>query len=61
MTYGGELPNKGPDLVRTTFEEICDYKEMKLVDVYGVCTDDYMPVAKNTKALKDVYEMGLRV
>ncbi|MGE5633315.1 MAG: flavodoxin family protein [Caulobacteraceae bacterium] len=61
MTYGGELPNKGPELVKTTFEEICDYKEMKLIDVYGVCTDDYMPVAENTKALKDVYEMGLRV
>lgn len=60
MTYGGEMPNKGPELVKTTFEEICDYKDMKLVDVYGVCTDDYMPVVENTEALKDVYEMGLR-
>lgn len=61
MTYGGEQPNNGPDLVKTTFEEICDYKEMNLIDVYSVCTDDYMPVAENTKALRDVYEMGLRV
>lgn len=60
MTYGGELPNKGPELVKATFEEICDYKEMKLVDVYGVCTDDYMPVADNTDALKEVYELGLK-
>lgn len=61
MTYGGELPNKGPELVKTAFEEICDYKEMDLIHVYGVCTDEYMPVAENTKALMDVYEMGLKV
>jgi len=61
MTYGGELPNKGPELVKTTFEEICDYKEMDLIHVYGVCTDDYMPLAENTKALKDVYEMGMKI
>ncbi len=60
MTYGGELPNKGPELVKTIFEEICDYKDMKLIDVYGICTDDYMPSAENTEALKDVYEMGLK-
>lgn len=61
MTYGGELPNKGPELVKTMFEEICDYKEMKLIDTYGVCTDDYMPVAENSKALKDVYELRLKI
>lgn len=61
MTYGGELPNKGPDLVKTTYEEICDYRKMDLIHVYGVCTDDYMPVAENSKVLKDVYEMGLTV
>lgn len=61
MTYGGELPNKGPELVKTAFEEICSYKEMKLIHVYGVCTDEYMPMAENTKALNDVYEMGLEI
>ena len=61
MTYGGELPNKGPDLIKTAFAEICDYKNMDLVHVYGVCTDDYMPAAENTKALNDVYEMGMNV
>ncbi len=61
MTYGGELPNKGPELVKTMFEEICDYKNMELVDVYGVCTEEYLPVAENTKALKDVYGMGFKV
>lgn len=61
MTYGGELPNKGPELVRETFEEICEYKEMNLLHVYGVCTDDYMPVDKNIEALRAVYELGASV
>lgn len=34
---------------------------MDLIDVYGVCTDDYMPVVENAEALGDVYWMGLRV
>ncbi|MEA4846866.1 MAG: flavodoxin family protein [Clostridiaceae bacterium] len=61
MSYGGELPNKGPDIVKSTFEEICDYRDMELIHAYGVCTDDYMPVAENKNALQDVYKMGLSV
>jgi len=61
MTYGGEQPNNGPDLIRTTFEEICAYKEMELVHVYSACTDDYMPVSKNIEALIEVYELGSKV
>lgn len=61
MTYGGELPNKGPEIVKICFEEICDYKEMKLIDVCGVCTDEYMPVAENAAALRDAYEMGSKI
>lgn len=61
MTYGGELPNNGPDLVKTTFEEICEYKEMQLLHVYGVCTDDYIPVAENAEALSHVYKIGTEV
>ncbi len=38
MTYERELPNKGPELLKPTFEEIYDYKNMNLIDVYGVCT-----------------------
>jgi len=34
---------------------------MKLVHIYSVCTDDYMPVAENTEALKSVYRLGLEV
>ncbi len=61
MTYGGDLPNSGPELVKTAFEDICEYKEMDLIHVYGACTDDYMPVAQNTKALAEVHVMGSRL
>lgn len=58
MTYGGALPNSGPELVERTFTDILDYIECELVKVYGVCTDEYMPIEQNLKALKDVYEIG---
>lgn len=61
ITYGGELPNSGPELVKTAFRDICEYKEMKLVHVYSVCTDDYMPMAENTEALNAVYRLGLEI
>lgn len=58
MTYGGALPNSGPELVERTFRDICEYIEIELVDIYGVCTDDYIPVAENTEALNEVYILG---
>lgn len=58
MTYGGELPNSGPELVEKTFRDICDYTGMKLAGIYGVCTDEYIPVKENEKALREVYEIG---
>lgn len=61
MTYGGNLPNKGPEIVRISFEEICKYTDMNLIDVYGVCTDEYLQVTENPKALQDVYDMGLKI
>lgn len=61
MTYGGALPNSGPELVERTFKDICEYIEVELVNVYGVCTDDYIPVEENTEALKDVYELGKNI
>lgn len=61
MTYGGALPNSGPELVERTFRDICEYIECELVKVYGVCTDEYMPVEQNADALKEVYEIGRAV
>jgi len=61
MTYGINLPNKGPELIKASFEEICEFAKMNLVDVYGVCANKSMPVAENAKVLKDVYEMGRKI
>jgi hypothetical protein len=61
MTYGGALPNSGPEIVERTFRDICDYVGINLVKVYGVCTDEYMPVEKNTDALREVYEIGKNI
>lgn len=61
MTYGGALPNLGPELAEKSLREICDYLKMDVVQVYGVCTDEYMPVAENEEALKEVYELGKKI
>lgn len=61
MSYGIELPNRGPDIIRAAFEEICRYTKMNLADVYGVCANKSMPVADNAQALTAVYELGRKV
>lgn len=61
MTYGGALPNSGPGLVEKTFKDICDYIDVELVKVYGVCTDENITVDGNTQVLKDVYEIGKNI
>lgn len=61
LTYGGALPNSGPVLVEKTFKEIFDYIGIDLVKTYGACTDEYIQVKDNDKALKDVYEMGKNI
>lgn len=61
MTYGSALPNSGPELLERTFKDICEYIELELINVYGACTDDYLPVEENTEALKDVYEIGRNI
>lgn len=61
LTYGGAHPNSGPLLVEKTFKEIFDYIGIDLVKTYGACTDEYIPVKDNSKALKDVHEMGRNI
>lgn len=61
MTYGGEAPNLGPELTKKTFEEIFDYVGIEYLGSYGVCTDDYMPVKENTKALEEIYTIGKNI
>lgn len=57
MTYGGELPNSGPELVQKTFEDIFEYVGIELKGVLGVCSGE-IPVSDNKEVLKQAYEMG---
>lgn len=57
MTYGGELPNSGPETTEALFNEICDYIKVEAAGVLGVCTET-IPVSKNDKALQDGYSFG---
>ncbi len=57
MTYGGELPNSGPETTEKLFIEICDYLKMNAAGVMGVCTGS-IPVSENKKALADAFRLG---
>jgi multimeric flavodoxin WrbA len=57
MTYGGELPNSGPETLETLFREICEYLKMEAAGVMGVCTGS-TAVRDNAQALKDGYDLG---
>ncbi len=57
MTYGGELPNSGPETVEKLFSEICGYIKMDDAGTLGVCTET-VPVSQNEKALRDGFSFG---
>lgn len=61
MSYGGALPNSGPELVEKTISAICAYTGIKLMKVFGVCTDEYMPASQNETALKEIYSIGFSI
>lgn len=56
MTYGGELPNSGPEIVEKSFRESAEYLGMKILSVFGVCSSK--PVAENKDAIKRAYQIG---
>ncbi len=58
VTYGGELPNSGPELVEKTFRDICHFTGIHFVGVCGACTDDYLPVSQNKMAQDEAFAMG---
>lgn len=57
MTYGGELPNSGPETTAALFNEICAYLKMEAAGVLGVCTETET-VSENKKALEDGFNFG---
>ncbi|HQO39877.1 MAG TPA: flavodoxin family protein [Spirochaetota bacterium] len=60
MTYGGELPNSGPETLEKLFVEICDYLKMEAAGTLGVCTET-LTVSKNEKALQDGLSFGAKL
>lgn len=61
MTYELKPPNKGPEIVQATFEEICKYTKMNLIDIYSACTGNFSHIKENTEVIKEVYQLGLKV
>lgn len=57
MTYGGELPNSGPETVENNFNEICSYLKLINAGVFGVCTDK-VKLIENKEALEEAYKFG---
>ncbi len=60
MTYGGELPNSGPETTEALFREICEYIKADAVAVMGVCTET-VEVKDNKKAREEAFELGRRL
>ncbi len=60
MTYGGELPNSGPETTEALFLEICDYLKLEAAGVLGVCTGKTQ-VKDNQTALNEAFELGRRL
>lgn len=57
MTYGGELPNSGPETVEKLFREICGYLRLEVAGVMGICTGE-VDVNNNAHALSEAFELG---
>ncbi|MBT3319437.1 MAG: flavodoxin family protein [Clostridia bacterium] len=57
MTYGGEDPNTGAQILEKSMQEIMEYLQMQIACIYGVCTGT-TPMKDNPKALDKAYELG---
>jgi multimeric flavodoxin WrbA len=57
MTYGGEDPNTGAQILQKSMAEIMEYLEMEIACTYGVCTGT-TPMKSNEKALQKAYKLG---
>lgn len=57
MTYGGEAPNNGPELIEKTFREISNWLGIEFVDSLSVYTGE-SHVKNNPNALEASYNIG---
>jgi multimeric flavodoxin WrbA len=57
MTYGGALPNLGPEGTEAAFRDICLYLAMDCVGVVGACTET-VSASRNESAMNAARELG---
>lgn len=58
MTYGGEKPNLGPELVEKMYTDICDWLGMNFYGVLEACSGN-TPTSKNSDALQEAFDLGV--
>ncbi|PNS37994.1 hypothetical protein [Mesotoga sp. B105.6.4] len=56
MTYGGEDPNSGAEIVEKSMREICDFVSMEFSVSFGMCSE--MSEDERAQALEKVYNLG---
>jgi multimeric flavodoxin WrbA len=60
LTFGGEEPNSGADLVVNTFKEISEYIGWELIKVIRYCSKDGH-VSKDKQKLSESFESGTKI
>lgn len=56
MTYGGEDPNSGAEIVEKSMREICDFVSMEFSVSFGMCSE--LSEDERKEALIKVYNLG---
>jgi len=59
MTYGGEDPNSGAEIVEKSFREICEFLSMEFACKFGLCSEN--PIEIRERALEEAYSLGRKL
>lgn len=57
MTYEGENPNSGAELMENTFRDICEYLEIHFAGTLGISTGS-IPASENAEKLEEAFNAG---
>lgn len=60
VTYAGDDPNTGPEIIKKMFAEISDFAGIELVEFLGICSGT-KNVADNPDALERAYMVGKKM
>ena len=59
MTYGGEDPNSGAEIVEKSFREICEFLSMEFTGKFGLCSEN--PIELRERSLEEAYSLGRKL